>query len=249
MLLRPAIFCWLLAATSSSLSATPPTTPPSVRRATAPPTPPPDVGPGCVFASCGCNCTASHTGQGCWQPNGTKQQCDCDTGAGCWGKPAVSHALPSGCAASELKVCVAAHSGRGGLIPLGSICAPQCPAGFVNTSIFCPKAPTGTEVALDCLFHMNPVKPNEPGFNKTCACPGPKTQTNPDGCTCLSGCAMEGCATDAACGGGRVCNKRSQFHVCLYPWDTQACGAGVEDLTDEEFWRLWLPGVLHTILD
>eukprot|EP01046_Picozoa_sp_COSAG06_P038531 COSAG06_NODE_4455_length_4245_cov_9.320550_7_plen_235_part_00 len=145
----------------------------------------------------------------------------------------MSHALPSGCAASELKVCVAAHSGRGGLIPLGSICAPQCPAGFVNTSIFCPKAPTGTEVALDCLFHMNPVKPNEPGFNKTCACPGPKTQTNPDGCTCLSGCAMEGCATDAACGGGRVCNKRSQFHVCLYPWDTQACGAGVEDLTDE----------------
>ena len=118
-------------------------------------------------------------------------------------------------------------------MPLGSICAPQCPAGFVNTSIFCPKVPAQlllplplppapapdrlrrqvpagtTEVALDCLFHQNPLKPTDKGYNKSCPCPGPKTVTNPDGCTCMSGCALEGCPSNAACGGGRVCNMRS----------------------------------------
>ena len=40
-----------------------------------------------------------------------------------------------------------------------------------------------------------------------------------------------------------------QFHVCLYPWDTQACGQGIERLTDAEFEGIRLPGVLHMILD
>ena len=209
-----------------------------------------DVEPGCAFTSCGCNCTAGRTEEDCWQPNGTRTQCNCATGAGCWSKPIITPAMPTGCGASELKVCVAAHSRRGGLTPLGSICAPQCPAGFVNTSIFCPRVPAGTtELALDCLFHMDPLKPTDPGYNKTCPCPGPKTVTNPDGCTCLSGCALEGCPNDAACGGGRVCNKRSQFHVCLYPWDTKACGKEIQGMTDEEFHRIRLPGVRHTILD
>ena len=57
---------------------------------TAPaPTPQPlvgDIGPGCIFSSCGCNCTGGHTEEGCWQPNGTKSTCDCVTGKGCWGK-------------------------------------------------------------------------------------------------------------------------------------------------------------------
>ena len=46
-----------------------------------------DIGPGCIFSSCGCNCTGGHTEDGCWQPNGTKSTCDCVTGKGCWGKP------------------------------------------------------------------------------------------------------------------------------------------------------------------
>ena len=126
-------------------------------------------------------------------------------------------------------------------------------------------------MALDCLFHQNPLKPSDKGYNKSCPCPGPMTVTNPDGCTCMSGCALEGCPSNAACGGGRVCNMRSaqqppylpgsrtaewrgallagQFHVCLYPWDTQACGQGIERLTDAEFEGIRLPGVLHMILD
>ena len=64
-------------------------------------------------------------------------------------------------------------------------------------------------MALDCLFHQNPLKPSDKGYNKSCPCPGPKTVTNPDGCTCMSGCALEGCPSNAACGGGRVCNMRS----------------------------------------
>ena len=104
-------------------------------------------------------------------------------------------------------------------------------------------------VALDCLFHQNPLKPTDPGYNKSCGCPGPRTATNPDGCTCLSGCALEGCPSTAACGPGRVCNMRSQFHVCLFPWDTVACGAGIEMMTDQDFGRIRLPGVLHMILD
>ena len=58
-----------------------------------------------------------------------------------------------------MKVCVAAHSGRGGLVPLGSICAPQCPAGFVNTSIFCPKVPAPLLLPLPCPCPLPPDRP------------------------------------------------------------------------------------------
>jgi hypothetical protein len=156
---------------------------------------------------------------------------NCVTGAGCWSKPTPPTPTVPSCPLTTLKVCIAARSGRGhGLIPLGSICAPRCPAGFMNTSIFCPAIPSDvTETALDCLYHQNPLKPTDKGYNKSCGCPG---NVAPDGsptCTCLSACALTGCPTDAACGAGRVCNKRSQFHVCLFPWDTAACGpAGVK---------------------
>jgi hypothetical protein len=230
---------------------------------------PPAAG-GCYFSSCGCNCTLGHTEQDCWQPNGSKTRCDCATGAGCWGPISPKHSnhlegskrtdpavaigagpsSASGCGSNELQVCVAAHSGHGRLLPLGSICAPQCPAGFVNTSIFCPAIPAGvTEVGLDCLFHQNPLKPGDKGYNKTCPCPGPPGPTNPNGCTCLSACALEGCPSNAACGAGRVCNMRSQFHVCLFPWNAQECGASVDMMRADEFENQRRPNTIYVVID
>lgn len=181
-----------------------------------------------VPQSCFCNCTSlHHTAATCLQPKGSQADCDCVTGKGCWSKPKPATPTVPSCALTSLKVCIAARSGRGGhYIPLGSICAPRCPAGFMNTSEYCPSVPADvTETALDCLYHQNPLKPTDKGYNKSCACPGNMAPDGSPTCTCLSACALTGCApTPGACGPGRTCSARSQFHVCLFPWDVAACG-------------------------
>ena len=87
--------------------------------------------------SCACNCTTmQHSAASCWQPNGTESECDCVTGKGCWSKPEIPGPTKPSCPPISLRVCIAARSGhKGALIPLGSICAPRCPAGFINTSV------------------------------------------------------------------------------------------------------------------
>ena len=104
----------------------------------------------------------------------------------------------------------------------------ECPAAV---QVFCPATPPDvTDTSLDCLFHQNPLKPTDTGYNKTCPCPGNKAPDGTPTCTCLSACALTGCPTDAACGIGRTCSKRSSFHVCLFPWDAAACGPTGENL-------------------